>query len=255
MKSYIKMSERLKTSTKEKAATHKKGSAEALRFVEELRGKRAAALAEGRQEDYDKLGRDIEYYQGRAKIEAEQANKTDIPRSQFTQAWEEYREDYDREFDKRAKAYNKLKEQLAKAYSELLEYMNEGNRERLAYVYDVGAGLWEEQMPRLSTLCLKDESGHKISIDGILLASVSDNQVRISDNVHSIECGSYADGGLYGESAIEAIYKKRPSPSRESRFLWEENGKSEYLTLKEIRQRRLARLTEKEKAFLEQKHG
>ena len=263
MKSYIEMSKQLKSVKGDDSSKHRKAAADALQMVKALKEKRAEAIADGKQADYRTLCQDIEYHEERAKHEAEQAQKTGIPAEDFHKAWKAYREEYNREYEKILKYYVKLREQMTKAYSEILEFINEGNHEKDAFVMD--AHISDSTSPELKMQ--KDFPEYRpnvkrgLSADGTLFVTTSNQPDRVSENVSEIERGIYVEGGVFGECTSERLFrteseaKAKASSGPKSRFLYEENGVSEYLTRSEIRRRRLAKMTESERKFLENNHG
>lgn len=263
MKSYIEMSKQLKSVKGDDSSKHRKAAADALQMVRKLKEKRAEAIADGKQAEYKSLCQDIEYHEERAKHEAEQARQTELPAEDFHKAWKAYREEYDREYGKILKYYFKLREQMTKAYSEILEFINEGNHERAAFVMD--AHISDSTSPELKMQ--KDFEKYRqhvrsdLSADGFLFVTTSDQPQRVSENVSEIERGIYVEGGVFGECTSESLFrteveaKAKASSGSEGRSLYEENGVSEYLTRSEIRRRKLAKMTESERKYLERNHG
>lgn len=250
MKSYIELAEQIKLSKGNEAEAHRRAAEDCRMQLRILREKRAAAIAEGRQADHKSICQDIEFYEGREKFERGAAADKEIPSVMFSDAWKKYREDYDREFKKKAKAYNQLREQLTEAYADLLEFMNQGNKEKAEYLTDANVNECEIKMPDVSSPL--DKGKDHISPDGALLVSLSDEKYRVRENVEDIENGVYSPGGVYGECKSEMFYNtmSAPRPKREQRFLWEQNGHSEYITREEFRERQLASMPEDYRKFV-----
>lgn len=250
MKSYIELAEQIKLSKGNEAEAHRKAAEDCRMQLQILREKRAEAIAEGRKADHKSICQDIEFYEGREKFERGAAADKEIPSVMFWDAWKKYREDYDREFDKRAKAYNRLKEQLVKAYADMLDFMNQGNQEKEAYMADADINRSAIKMPEVSAPL--DKGKDHISPDGALLVSLSDEKYRVRENVEDIENGVYSPGGVYGECKSEMFHKAAaaPGPKNPQRFLWEQNGHSEYITREEYRERQLANMPEDYRKFV-----
>lgn len=249
MKSYIELAEQIKLSKGNEAEAHRRAAEDCRMQLRILREKRAAAIAEGRQADHKSICQDIEFYEGREKFERGAAADKEIPSVMFWDAWKKYREDYDREFDKRAKAYNRLKEQLVKAYADMLDFMNQGNQEKEAYMADADINRSAIKMPEVSAPGYESKD---ISVDGALLVSLSEQAYRVHENVTDIESGVFSPGGVYGECGTERIYKAAaaPGPKDSQRVLWEQNGHSEYITREEYRERQLASMPEDYRKFV-----
>lgn len=250
MKSYIELTEQIKLSKGNEAEAHRRAAEDCRMQLRILREKRAAAIAEGRQADHKAICQDIEYYEGRERHEREMGAHSEVPAVKYSEAWNKYREDYDREFKKKAKAYNQLREQLTEAYADLLEFMNQGNKEKEAYSIDASVNRYEIKMPDVSSPLNKGKD--HISPDGALLVSLSDEKNRVRENVEDIENGVYSPGGVYGECKSEMWQNtmSAPRPKREQRFLWEQNGHSEYITREEYRERQLASMPEDYRKFV-----
>lgn len=257
MKSYIELAKQLKDTKADEAEKHRKASAEALQKVRELKEKRADAIVGGRQAEHKSICQDIEYYEERAKHEADQASRTEIPADGYHKAWTAYREEYDREYAKILKYYCKLRDQMTKAYSEILEFINEGNREKDAYIMD--AHISDSSIPALKMQTdfpkYRPNARHELSADGTLFVTTSNQTDRVSENVSEIERGIYVEGGVFGECTSEKLYKQRTKETDTGRLLWQANGVTEYLTREEFRERQLSHLTEGERKAFKRVHG
>lgn len=256
MKSYIEMAEKLRASRGSESSEHRKAADEARRMIDTLKGKRALAIAEGRQSDYKTICQDIEYYEGRERFELDQAAEDEIPEGDFLPAWLAYREDYEREFDKRFRAYNKIRRQAAEAYAELLTFMNEGNRQKDSYISDARiSAKYDHEELRLPVTADAFKPSRRITADAGLLASLDDDPIRVVENAALIEGGEYVKGGLYGETVSEALSKRYEAPKTKELYYWEQGGRSELLTREQFRERQLAHLTPAERKAWYREHG
>lgn len=218
---------------------------EKIRSTEELlkakKVEATQAFTDGNADLYLKsknAAHDVEDVLQGLRYQYEQAST--IPQEDHVYAWEAYAAEYNKEYDKKWKAVQKAAESLADAYTDLLTLVSEGNRESSLIRSAVDASAL------VSVTALKDvsqletiESG--MSVYGAITAEAKGFGYRQTDNMHSIERGSYipdldeptlnekmaAESKARAKAKREAIERNRAEMERRNKE-WTDKDWNEY---------------------------